>query len=419
MRFVFALFAALAAAAPLSAGVQVEFTSTPEAAGVFIDGRLRGSTPLVLRGAELEVGRRHHLRFSKEGYEDVDMFFAARDGDRFVQHAELVPQKGLLLVTTEPEGAEISRDGYSLGTTPRLVTSLNAKDVHTLVIRKAGYQDRKLEVRFNGRRPLVRNVSLVLDSGVLKIGSSPAGAEVTVNGISRGPAPVTVTGIPKGRVALSVKKEGYRPFMREISVNAGDEQDIFAELVPLPGALAITTVPEGARVYVDGEFRGKSPVSVADLSPRQYRVKVELDGFYASRPCLVRVVDLADYVFVRAVDPDIFLSIRPGVSEVRLSEVEMRIAVIDIRAAQWVGPFASRLPIDNGESRMVCKRDGRRKRYRRESRVRQRSCQLAGKNAARRGSFRITRHIGIYGYLVRRRREKIVHADRSELLVPS
>ena len=286
MRFVFALFAALAAAAPLSAGVQVEFTSTPEAAGVFIDGRLRGSTPLVLRGAELEVGRRHHLRFSKEGYEDVDMFFAARDGDRFVQHAELVPQKGLLLVTTEPEGAEISRDGYSLGTTPRLVTSLNAKDVHTLVIRKAGYQDRKLEVRFNGRRPLVRNVSLVLDSGVLKIGSSPAGAEVTVNGISRGPAPVTVTGIPKGRVALSVRKEGYKPFTREISVNAGDEQDIFAELVPLPGALAITSVPEGARVYVDGEFRGKSPVSVADLSPRQYRVKVELDGFYAQEAML-------------------------------------------------------------------------------------------------------------------------------------
>ena len=234
MRFVFALFAALAAAAPLSAGVQVEFTSTPEAAGVFIDGRLRGSTPLVLRGAELEVGRRHHLRFSKEGYEDVDMFFAARDGDRFVQHAELVPQKGLLLVTTEPEGAEISRDGYSLGTTPRLVTSLNAKDVHTLVIRKAGYQDRKLEVRFNGRRPLVRNVSLVLDSGVLKIGSSPAGAEVTVNGISRGPAPVTVTGIPKGRVALSVKKEGYRPFMREISVNAGTSRTSSRSLCRCP-----------------------------------------------------------------------------------------------------------------------------------------------------------------------------------------
>ena len=280
------MVAALAAAGTLPAGVQVDFTSTPAEANVFIDGQLRGKTPLALRGSEVGVGKRHHLRFAKDGYEDADMFFAAKDGDRFVQHAELAPQKGLLLVTTEPEGAEISKDGYSLGTTPRLVTSLNAKDVHTLVIRKPGYQDRKLEVRFNGRRPLVRNVSLVLDSGVLKVDSSPAGAEVTVNGISRGPAPVTVTGIPKGRVALSVRKEGYRPFTREIAVNAGDEQDIFAELVPLPGALSITSVPEGARVYVDGEFRGKSPISMADLSPRQYRIKVELDGFYAQEALL-------------------------------------------------------------------------------------------------------------------------------------
>jgi len=288
MRLVLALVAALAAAWTLPAGVQVDFTSTPEEANVFIDGKLRGKTPLALRGSELGVGKRHHLRFAKDGYEDADMFFAAKDGDRFVQHAELALQKGLLLVTTEPAGAEISKDGYSLGTTPRLVTSLNAKDVHTLVIRKAGYQDRKLEVRFDGRRPLVCNVNLVLDSGVLTIDSAPAGAEVAVNGIARGATPVTVKGIPKGRVAVSVRKEGYRPFAREIPVNAGDEQSIFAELVPLPGALSITSVPEGARIYVDGEFRGKAPVSATDLKPRRYRVRAELDG-HATEEALLDV----------------------------------------------------------------------------------------------------------------------------------
>ena len=286
MRRFAALVAALVAAGSLSAYVQVDFTCSQEEASVFIDGQLRGKTPLVLRGSEIEVGRRHHLRFAKDGFEESDMFFTARDGDRLVKHAELAPLKGLLLVTTEPAGAEISKDGYSLGTTPRLVTSLNARDVHTLVIRKAGYQDRKLEVRFNGRRPLVHNVSLVLDSGVLKIGSAPDGAEVTVNGVARGRTPATVTGIPKGRVSVAVRKDGYKPFVREIPVNAGDEQNIFAELAPLPGALSITSVPEGARVYIDGEFRGKSPVSATDLAPRLYRVRAELDGYSAEEAML-------------------------------------------------------------------------------------------------------------------------------------
>lgn len=266
------------AAQPGAYGAQVSFTSAPAGAKVLVDGELIGSTVQSL-WTDLSAGPAHHVQFALDGYETVDEYLVLTEGSHIVKHADMVPLKGLLLVTTEPEGAEISLDGYSLGETPRLITSLNAKDTHNLVLRKTGYQDRKLEVRFDGRNPLVRNVNLVLDSGVINITSEPAGVEVTLNGISRGTTPVTVSGIPKGRASVTLRREGYIEELREIAVNAGDVQDLFVTMRAQPGTLKLTSVPEGARFYIDDEAQGRGPVFAKGLAPKTYSVRAEMDGY--------------------------------------------------------------------------------------------------------------------------------------------
>lgn len=275
------VLAALAAfaAQTLCAYVQVEFTSLPRGANVVLDGKLLGVTPMTLRAPDVTPGKSHHLRIYRKGFEPHDEFFTVNDGENAVKHVELLHEKGILLVTTEPSGAEISLDGYSLGETPRLITSLNAKDQHCLVLRKPGYMERKLDVKFNGRTPVVHNVNLLLDSGVVKIATEPAGAEVTVNGIARGRSPLVVTGVPKGRSTIVMEKQGYATATREISVNPGDEQDLFVALDANPGSLRLTSVPEGARFYIDDVAKGKGPITASNLAPRRYRVRAELDGF--------------------------------------------------------------------------------------------------------------------------------------------
>ena len=275
-RFAAAAVAGLLAVA--AAGSQVTFTSAPSGAKVFLDGKLVGSTAQSL-WTDVSAGETHHVRFAMDGYETVDDFISVTEGAHVAKHADMMPVKGLLLVTTNPEGAEISLDGYSLGETPRLITTLNAKDVHDLVLRKTGYQDRKLEVRFDGRNPLVRNVNLLLDSGVINVTSSPAGAEVTLNGIVRGKTPVQVSGIPKGRVSVTLTKPGYEDELREMAVKAGDEQDLFVTLKERPGTLKLVSAPEGARFYIDDEAQGRGPVVAKGLAPKSYRVRAELDGY--------------------------------------------------------------------------------------------------------------------------------------------
>lgn len=255
----------------------VNFSSSPEGAQVFINGESKNRTPF--RIADMTPGKTYHVRMELDDHEPYDAVFTPLEGYNEPVYAKLNPLKGILLVTSEPDSAEITLNGYSLGETPRLITTLPTKDFYTLVLKKTGYLDGKIEVRFNGRRPLVRNVKLVLNSGVANIRSDPEGAEVVLNGISRGVTPVVVSEIPNGRMSLVLKKRGYRTVTQEIAINAGDKPNLHYALEPLPGRMNLTSVPAGARFYINGEPRGNGPVSLRDVRPGTYEVKVEMDGF--------------------------------------------------------------------------------------------------------------------------------------------
>lgn len=279
MKRFFALLiamAALAAHAQESKAIRCDFTSQPDGANVVVDDVVRGVTPITLY--DLGPGK-HHVRFEMEGYEGVDEFLFLREGGMFQKNAVLNPVKGLLLVTTEPEGCDISLDGLSLGRTPRLIASLDAKDVYRLLLQKPGYQPRTVEVKFSGRTPLVRHEDLIVDSGIIEVTSDPAGADVVVNGQPRGTTPATVRDVPKGRATVTLRKQGFGEETRELAMVAGETQTLFVKLSGLPGTMSLTSVPEGARFYVNDMPQGKGPISLTNLSPGSYTIRVEMDGF--------------------------------------------------------------------------------------------------------------------------------------------
>ena len=271
------LLAFAAFAAPDGTATRVEFTSAPEGATVSIDGKVRGVAPLALY--DLAPGERHRATWTLDGYEPEDRYFTFAAGDSSPHHAELVPVKGIALVSSVPAGAQITLDGYALGETPRLLASLNAKDAHTLVLKKPGYQEAKTVLRFDGRNPVAVSVDLVLDSGTLSVTSEPSGAHVSVNGIPRGATPVSVGGIARGRASVVVSLQGYETVQREISVSPGDEQNLFVKLEEKPGRISVTSVPDGARIYVDGKPQGNAPAETGALKPGMYVVRAEMDGF--------------------------------------------------------------------------------------------------------------------------------------------
>ena len=283
MRRILSLCAAMLAAVALAQQeaqaprTRIDVSSQPSGATVTIDGANCGVTPTTLFG--LAPGR-HLVKLSLAGYEESCGYVTVKDGTPAAYSDALYPEKGLLLVKSSPDACEILMDGVAVGMTPRLITSLNAKDPHRMTLSKTGYKTATFDVKFDGRRPLVLNETLIRDAGVIHVVSEPAGAEVTLNGIARGRTPVTVADVPKGGATIKLSLEGFvDEVISDIVVNPGDEQTVSRTLKVAPGSLFLSSVPEGARFYVNDEYRGVGPLSLSSLAPGQYAIRAEMPGY--------------------------------------------------------------------------------------------------------------------------------------------
>ena len=256
--------------------VRVTLTSQPAGATVIVDGMDRGTTPLTL--FDIAPGR-HQVKFRLAGYIERVRYINTAESPFVEKNEVMVEEKGLLLLKSEPAGANIFIDGMSAGITPKLITNLAAKDTYSVKLRKAGYQEQSLVVKFEGRKPLVREETLVLASGKINLMSEPSGAEVSVNGIVRGKTPITVSDVPRGRAVVKFSLEGFSEEVRELAINAGDVQTLPVVMKGLPGTLHLTSVPNTARFYINDESRGRAPLVVSGLKPGEYTVRAELEGY--------------------------------------------------------------------------------------------------------------------------------------------
>lgn len=273
---VLALLAATVLHAEKTPPTRLDITTQPEGAQVFIDGRLRGISPLEL--FDVPPGR-HLVRIQAVGHVAADEFVELGQGEYVRKNWALQHEKALLLMRTEPAGAEVRYKGVSLGNTPLLCTALNAGESYTLELVLNGYRPKRVDLRLESRTPVVRDEELVLDSGIVKCVTDPAGATVLVNGVERGVTPLVADRIPKGLAMITFRKDGYREESRELRLAAGERRDLSVRLAPKPATVKVVSNPEGARVFMDGDYQGKTPVVVTSVKPGAREFKVELSGY--------------------------------------------------------------------------------------------------------------------------------------------
>lgn len=114
-------------------------------------------------------------------------------------------------------------------------------------------------------------------AGTLVVQSSPAGVDVYIDGVHHGVTPAELS-LPAGSHILELRGRGV-PRVIPLQVPAGGQLSQYLEFADTPrtGMLVVHSQPPGARVLVDGEPRGTTPITIEGLKPGSREVVLQND----------------------------------------------------------------------------------------------------------------------------------------------
>ncbi|TFU15251.1 PEGA domain-containing protein [Thermus tengchongensis] len=245
---------------------------------------------------------------------DVARYFVGR-----VTAPPSTPATATLTVDSRPQGAEVYLDGRLSGRTP-VTLSVNPGR-HEVELRLAGHQPYRVAVNPRPGERVQVFAQLVPEprQGTLAVTSSPSGAEVYVDGALRGRTPLTLT-LPEGRYGVELRLSGHEPYRATVQVRRGETTRLDVRLNPIPrtGTLLLESSPTGAEAYVNGAFRGRTPLRLV-LDEGTYRVELRAPG-YEPYQATVRVERGRETRLSASLRPirtgELFLEARPEGAEV-------------------------------------------------------------------------------------------------------
>ncbi len=249
--------------------------TTPPQALVSVDRVERGQSPATLRLAPGE----HVVSASLDGRATARKSVRIEDGETFTLSLDLPALTGLALVESEPAGAEVTIDGVLYGKTPCLVTDLPL-GAYQASFKLGGFRETTLQLPLKDRSPVRIRADLVSNTATVNVTTpiDDADVEVKVNGVIRGVAPCVIDRIPAGDVVIEASAPGYKPYVQVAKLGEAESLDVEIRLEINPASLKVVSLPEGARVYFDNNFKGETPLSLENVEPGEHRVRVEKDG---------------------------------------------------------------------------------------------------------------------------------------------
>ncbi len=278
----------------VSVSGSLDVKASPEGARVIVGGLPRGPAPVIVEDLpEGEVD----VRIEAEGHRPFVGRAAISPGKAFALSAVLEPLPGSIRVVTTPPGATVYLDDRRIGTSPTTVLDL-AAGPHRIRVLHDGYDPvaRTVELALGESR--TEEFLLAADAGTIRVSSRPAGAEVFVDGASRGStkpapggaadapsAPLDIPGVRTGSHKVEISRPGYAPVSQTVRVSRGQVAE-----VPL-ATLEKLFLPD---FYVETSVRSYKGVFI-EKTDTAYRIEIE--------PGVIRTFPFKDIRRVDVLDP--------------------------------------------------------------------------------------------------------------------
>jgi len=208
--------------------------------------------------------------------------------------------KGWITTYCNVDGATVSFNGAPQGTTSggslTVAVSPSGTPVTTITVSKYGYstwegplshmpEDQETVSVYATINPLsTPTTTPPVQYGTIYAQSTPSGAQIYMNGNFYGYAPITIPNLAPGSYSMKASLSGYTPDTRTVTVYSGQTTYYSPVLQQSPqpsrstGTVYVTSSPDHALVYVDGNYQGKAPLTVT-LYPGSHAFRLTLSGY--------------------------------------------------------------------------------------------------------------------------------------------
>ncbi|BBL68501.1 PEGA domain-containing protein [Methanoculleus chikugoensis] len=135
-------------------------------------------------------------------------------------------------------------------------------------------------------------------TGSIHVTSSPSGAAIYLNGNYRGTAPLTIQSLSPGTYSLEAERSGYNSDHATVTVRSGQQSNIQFTLTPIEqyGSIKVTSSPSGAYVYMDGVYKGRTPLTLTSVSAKKHNIELDHSGYYDWRSTVTVSPGVTSYV---------------------------------------------------------------------------------------------------------------------------
>lgn len=189
--------------------------------------------------------------------------------------------KGSLEVTSNPSGAEVYLNDEFIGYTPVTIEDLYP-GIHYVRLDMPGYKSREEIFEIKEGQTTYISHNLEASAGdAYSINTEPDGAEIYFDGEFMGYSDIVLSGLPSGQHEIKLVLDGYMDYMRTVYIQEDMSQSLTHVFEPLPatGTVIIESTPTNAEVYLNGEYKGNTRLTLEEVDPGTYNILIQKTGF--------------------------------------------------------------------------------------------------------------------------------------------
>ncbi|MFK7815946.1 MAG: PEGA domain-containing protein [Gammaproteobacteria bacterium] len=240
--------------------------------------------PIKVRGRYLVQPGKYLIQVEKKGYKELSKEIKVTKHQSQTFSFTMDKKPGYLNISSLPvEQVSIVIDGKDYGRTPTNNIEL-AAGTYVLEAKAERYQPYTTQLVIEGKEVQQQlNIELFPDWADVVVDSKPSGAEIWLNGESKGITPQTLE-LESGSYSLDLRHKDFMPYIKDFSIDASQPFDLpIAELFTSPSHLVVTSAPAKATVTISGEQHGVTPFTLRLHPNIEHTIMLSKPGYRSNQ----------------------------------------------------------------------------------------------------------------------------------------